>query len=100
VRTATEPDKASVLSQTQRGENRTIVSMRLLHSLVQMAREDTEVNRNALERAKYIKYGIAPFLCLQKIEHNFQNKYTERVQGLSMQSPFGSWFARTQVELY
>ncbi len=36
------------VSQTQRGENRTIVSMRLFSSLVQMAREDAEENMIAL----------------------------------------------------
>ena len=45
---ATELDTASVLSQTQRGENRTTFSLRLFRSLVQMLREGAEENTIAL----------------------------------------------------
>ncbi len=58
----TEPDTASVLSQTQRGENRTTILMRLFRSLVRMAREDAKENTIALQRAEYTNYGIAPLL--------------------------------------
>jgi len=50
VTAGTELDTASVLSQTQRGENRTTVSTCLFCSLVQMVREDAEENTIALYR--------------------------------------------------
>jgi len=62
VTAGTEPDTTSVLSHTQRGENRTTVSMRLFRSLVQIAREDAKENTIALECAKYSNYGITPLL--------------------------------------
>jgi hypothetical protein len=44
----TELDTTIVLSHTQRGDNRTTVSMRLFRSLVQIAREDAKENIIAL----------------------------------------------------
>ena len=60
--TVTEPDTASVLFQTQRGENRITVRMCLFCSLVQMTREDAEENSIALSGIEYSNYGITPLL--------------------------------------
>ncbi len=55
-----------------------------------MSREDAEEHVIARYRAGYVICGMASLLLVQKIEQNFQNKYTERGQALSMESPL--WF--------
>jgi hypothetical protein len=43
-----------------------------------MSREDAEEHVIARYRAGYVICGMASLLLVQKIEQNFQNKYTER----------------------
>src|SRR5438105_2200906 len=86
----TEPDTASVLFQTQRGENRITVRMCLFCSLVQMTREDAEENSIALSGIEYSNYGITPFLLYAENRTQFLKQVYEA--GAMVVNAIPHWF--------